>query len=182
MKTGVTYLLAGWLIVGSATRGEVGPGSGSNPETADEAVHVMMELYGENQRLKEQVVKLTEQVAGLEKKLAEAMMKIDGLRGGEVAEEAAPAVTTPDVSLANVAKLTVVEVNRRMGVAVVRGGARDGLKPGMRFSVVRGDDVIATIRLVDVRADISGGLIERTERDRYPENGDRLVLSSKQDG
>lgn len=182
MKTGVAYILAGWLIIASAARGETSPDSGSPSETADEAVHVMMELYGENQRLKEQVVRLTEQVATLERKLADAMMKMDGLRGEGATEKAAPADLTTDVSLADVAKLTVVEVNRRMGVAVVRGGARDGMKPGMRFSVVRGEDVIATLRLVDVRADISGGLIERTERDRYPESGDRLVLSSKQDG
>ena len=59
---------------------------------------------------------------------------------------------------------------------VFNAGARHGIKPGLRYSVVRDGQTVARVRTTDVREDISGAVIEQVEEDRYPEQGDRLIL------
>ncbi|HMP35442.1 MAG TPA: hypothetical protein PKC67_13970 [Kiritimatiellia bacterium] len=156
------------------------------PKPSDgETAEMLILLQQENQRLASQVTNLTRQVMLLELKLAESRVQLDlGIAGGgERTPVGSPkSMTVPPEVMSDPARLQVVEVNREMMVAVVSGGVRSGMKQGMRFSVVRGNDVLAVIRITDVRERIAGGLIEWNERMPFPEAGDRLVLRSTQDG
>jgi len=147
----------------------------------EESAEVVMNLHRENQNLKYQVDQLTAKVDLLQRELAATRLqldaeKIDGGRVEQIAEKAVSEMIPNDIS-----KLQVMEVNRKMRVAVVSGGLRAGMKVGMRFSVLRDNLVIAAVRLVEIRENFAGGLIENMEKDQFPEVGDRLILSNTQD-
>lgn len=144
---------------------------------------MLVMLQQENLRLAGLVSNLTRQVLSLELKLAEARATMDmGLAGEGSPARVVPVKSLPADVVGDPTRLQVVEVNREMMVAVVSGGVRSGMKSGMRFSVVRGNDVLAVIRISEVRDRIAGGLIEWNEKMPFPESGDRLVLRSTQDG
>ena len=148
--------------------------------TADvgEPVEMLITLHQENQELKSQVSNLVSQIMALELRLAEVRMESDvklvGQPGGTVRIDKSVVVDP--------SKVEILEVNREMLVAVVSGGMRSGMKNGMKFSVVRDGEVLAVVRLTDVRESIAGGLIEWNGKRAFPEVGDRLVLRSMQDG
>lgn len=138
---------------------------------------VVVDLFNENQLLKEQLGELSLEVESLRRQLAESMATKDVARF-----ESKRAVAGDRAGIAPVAPAVILEVNRDMKVAVVGGGSRAGMKSGMSFHVLRGEQMIGRLRLVDVRDEFAGGLIEEVEKSRFPEVGDRLVLSSSQDG
>ncbi len=72
--------------------------------------------------------------------------------------------------------LVVAEVNPALGLLITRRGWADGLRGGARYLVVREGRVIGRVRLVDVRPNVSGAVLEEETR-RAPEAGDRLVLA-----
>lgn len=148
--------------------------------TDDEAGRMVLELHGENQRLKAEVETLRTQLELLRRELAEARARMDADRVPRGANEAKATTVQSAVSYDDLARVRVLDVNRDMKVAVVSGGMRAGMKPGMRFSVIRNDEAIAEIRLVDVREVIAGGMVEAVNDERLPEAGDRLVLKESE--
>jgi len=157
-------------------------GAGDQQRLAeDESAQVVMDLHRENQDLRDQVVRLTEKVELLQRELASTRLQLDAEKndgGGvdQIAEKLVSEMTSNDIT-----KLQVMDVNRKMKVAVVSGGLRAGMKVGMKFSVLRDNLVIAVVRLVEVRENFAGGLIENVGKDQFPEVGDRLILSNTQD-
>lgn len=130
--------------------------------------------------LQAEVDRLQGIVDSLQRELAEARARMDLAGSGAAASDAR--VVERDVRPAALMNLRVVEVNRDMGVSVIDGGSQSGIRTGMSFHVLRDDRVIARLKIVDVRDRIAGGLIEGAEDDWFPEKGDRVVLSTKQDG
>lgn len=161
-------------------RDSAGPKSEDVGEDVN-AETMLVQLHEENQRLVGEVSNLTQKVIALELKLAEARVSADETAVERAVGNGAAAMPPGDVA-ADPGRLQVVEIDRQMQVAVVNGGARAGMKPGMLFSVVRKDEVIATIRLTEVRERIAGGLVEWNGKTAFPEAGDRLVLRTTQDG
>jgi hypothetical protein len=159
---------------------------GQPDDTArEEAVLVAEALAVENAILKEQLGSLRREVEALQVQLAEAMVHVD-LARMRVAEvpPAVAATRTMDagVMVDDLARVRILDVNRDQQVAVVSGGMRAGMKVGMRFHILREERIIAQLRLIDVRETVAGGLIERVEKNVFPESGDRLILSTRQDG
>ncbi len=151
------------------------------PVGEQEAAGMVVELFLENQILREQVMVLEQDLELAQRQLAEALARIDTARiSGSVAvvPQAAPVA---EVSVESLSRVRILDVNREMQVAVISGGARSGMKAGMVFHVLREDRAIGRLRLVDVRDTIAGGLVEQMEKGGFPEVGDRVVLSSKQD-
>jgi hypothetical protein len=66
----------------------------------------------------------------------------------------------------------VVDFDARLQLVVLDVGELQGVRIGMPFAVVRGGKVIAELRVVEVRRRISGGLVERMEKDLLPAAGD----------
>lgn len=168
-----------WLFILAALELDATAG-GQGEGAADESAQVVMDLYRENQELKEQVNRLVIQLDELQRQLAETRSQLDmaKLDGGSEQIAAKP---VPEMTYNDITRLRVMDVNRKMKVAVVSGGLRAGMKTGMKFSIMRDDKVIAAIRLVEVRENFAGGLVDVVDTDRFPEVGDRLILSVTQD-
>lgn len=149
----------------------------------EEAGLVAVALFAENRALKDRVDAQQREIESLQRELAGAMARLDVARL-KVADVDMPAPVTrgADVAVGDIARMRVLEVNRDQQVAVVSGGQQAGMKVGMRFFIFRDERMIGQLRLIDVRDTVAGGLIERVEKNVFPEAGDRLVLSSKQDG
>lgn len=54
----------------------------------------------------------------------------------------------------------VVSMKPDLGIAVIGVGSRDGVKPGMPFQIFREDKPIAKVLVTDVRATVSGAVVQ----------------------
>jgi len=59
-------------------------------------------------------------------------------------------------------------------------GTREGVKIGMPLRVKRGDDVVAKLRVVDVRERICGAVIQESGKEKI-KVGDRLEVDARPD-
>ena len=71
----------------------------------------------------------------------------------------------------------VLSFNSELKVAVLNLGEAQGVRLGMPFVVVRGDRIIAHVKVVEVRQKISGAVIERLEHGIVIQSGDRVRLT-----
>ncbi len=60
---------------------------------------------------------------------------------------------------------TVLDVNPELRVVVLNVGSGQDVRVGMPFLVLRGDRVIAEVRVVEVRRSVCAALIERVDKD-----------------
>ena len=103
----------------------------------------------------------------------------------EALRRAAPAAGGAETLPASAAEalsgdpIRVVEVNASLEMLVVDAGRARGMKPGMSFSVVHGREPVAEVRVVDVRAAVTGVVIEKVYAGKAPVVGDRLVARKK---
>jgi hypothetical protein len=67
---------------------------------------------------------------------------------------------------------TVLDVNPDLRLVVLNVGLLQGARIGMPLIVLRGDRVIAELKIVDVRQRVCGALIERTEKTVTLKTGD----------
>lgn len=76
---------------------------------------------------------------------------------------------------------TVVSVKEEWSLIVGNLGEKQGVKLGMPMRVLRGDKVIATLRVVDVRQKICGAVIQEmdSKKDKI-RVGDRLQVDARQ--
>jgi cell shape-determining protein MreC len=69
----------------------------------------------------------------------------------------------------------VISIKDELALVVANVGRKQGVKMGMPFQVIRGDEVIGLIRVVNVRDSISGAVIQSLESDKNKiKVGDRL--------
>ncbi len=75
----------------------------------------------------------------------------------------------------------VISIKEELSLVVANLGQKQGVKIGMPFQVIRGDQVIGTIRVVDARDKIAGAVIQNltSEKDRI-KVGDRLKVDASQ--
>jgi hypothetical protein len=74
----------------------------------------------------------------------------------------------------------IVSIKDDLNLVVANIGSRNGVKLGMPFDVVRGDKVIGSVRIVDVREKIAGALIQYLSDQERIKINDRLKVASKQ--
>lgn len=174
--------MLGWLVSGLMALSVLGAeprvaGTGEVAEIAArlEAAMAAPLLFEENEQLRLRVAQLDGQVTELTVLLAEARAAMDRLRASH---EQLPVLDgRAGEELAGDLGLVVREVNRELALVVIDAGETVGLRTGMSLAVVRGERVIARIRVVDVRKWISGARIESVLGvGEYPQQGDRLVL------
>jgi len=88
-----------------------------------------------------------------------------------VKEKAQVAAVTTDIAL----KGLVSEVDLKNSLAQISIGSADGVKAGMRFHVVRGDEFICDILIFDVEAETAVGVLELMEATQLqPRAGDNI--------
>lgn len=75
----------------------------------------------------------------------------------------------------------VISIKEELGLIVCNLGSKHGVKVGMPFQVLRGDDFIGTVRVVDVREKIAGAVIQNLKTDnKRIKQGDRLKVDAQQ--
>ena len=75
---------------------------------------------------------------------------------------------------------SVISVKEEWSFIVGNFGAREGVKIGMPLRVKRGDDVVAKLRVVDVRERICGAVIQESGKEKI-KVGDRLEVDARPD-
>ena len=138
-----------------------------------EADLVAPALAGELLVLREQNEQLQEKVNDLTVQLAEMQLHADQLQVLK-AKMAGPDAEAGQTGEAGA--LAVIEVSRELALVVLEGGRADGLKAGLMLAVLQGDEVVAKVRVVDVREEIAGARIVRVLGDGYPQPGNRVVI------
>ena len=73
--------------------------------------------------------------------------------------------------------VTVLDVNPDLRLVVLNVGLLEGARVGMPLVVLRGDRVVAELRIVEVRQRISGALIERVEKKVTLNAGDKARVT-----
>ena len=75
---------------------------------------------------------------------------------------------------------SVISVKEEWSFVVGNFGTREGVKIGMPLRVKRGDDVVAKLRVVDVRERICGAVIQESGKEKI-KVGDRLEVDARPD-
>jgi hypothetical protein len=75
---------------------------------------------------------------------------------------------------------SVISVKEEWSFVVGNFGAREGVKIGMPLRVKHGDDVVARLRVVDVRERICGAVIQESGKEKI-KVGDRLEVDARPD-
>jgi hypothetical protein len=75
---------------------------------------------------------------------------------------------------------TVIGLKEEWSFVVGSFGAREGVKIGMPLRVKRGDEVVARLRVVDVRERICGAIIQESGKEKI-KVGDRLEVDARPD-
>ena len=106
--------------------------------------------------------------------LESAFRKADNTLGGSSpnAVEAASVAATISDGMA-------ISVRDDLALVVMNLGSKQGVKIGMPFQVIRGDHIVGSVRVVDVRDKIAGAVVQdlTTEKDRI-KVGDRLKVAT----
>ncbi len=144
-------------------------------------VALVMMCAGAEKDAAEQVGALQRQVQSLSEALVAAKIENDFLKA-RMESRASEAVDTSGLRLDGSAILRdkaylILDVNKELGMVILNGGRRDGVKPGMMFDVINGDKTVTTVRVVDSRSAIAGAVIQNVGRE-LPKVQDRVVLAA----
>ena len=137
----------------------------------------------------------------LQQKLAEALEHKDRLQQlnaemqAKLAERDRPTVEEPvvvadagsqaelpeargsqDVDPRVLSDVRVSNVQPDLELAILDVGRVHGIRPGMSFRVVRDHEVVARVTVDDVRDEMTGATIQSTEKNLFPQVGDRAIL------
>jgi len=111
---------------------------------------------------------------------AQARMDVEAqLRGANALVAKAPNAALEDVQ-PNLLDGSVISVKEEWSFVVANLGEKHGVKIGMPLRVMRGEQKIATVRVVDVRQQICGAIIEEmgSEKEKI-KVGDRLQVDAR---
>ena len=152
----------------------------------DQAIHAQVRVVlrvsdGALERLRDQALRLSEAILHLLKTSpggdAQARMEVETqLRSANelIAQEQKPEET------ATLMDGSVISVKEEWSLVVGNLGEKQGVKMGMPLRVMRGDKLIATLRVVDVRQKICGAVIQEmgSEKEKI-RVGDRLQADAR---
>jgi len=150
------------------------------------AVSDMRAIAQEKKNLSEALMRLSDAAAVYAKSAtgapAESRLALEGeIRNankalGGSSSNAADATPVPST----ITDAMAISVKEDLSLIVINLGSKQGVKVGMPFRVVRGDNVIGNVQVVDVREKIAGAVIQRLSSEREPiKVGDRLVVDAR---
>jgi hypothetical protein len=147
-----------------------------------------------NLRLSEEKQKqLTESLSGLTESLmhylktggkeAGSRLALEGQmrRANELLGASPPGAVEAAAVSATLTDGMVISIKDELSLVVANVGQKQGVKVGMPFQVIRGDQLIGTVRVVDARDKIAGAVIQNltSEKERI-KVGDRLKVEASQ--
>lgn len=151
------------------------------------AVSDLKIIEDERKRLHESLARLYEgvlqfrKVAVAEDPQARASLEV-GMRTAArslnvPSSEAAPGAAVPSTLTDGM----VMSLKEDLNLVVANIGRRQGVRVGMPFQVLRGGELVGLVRVVDVREQISGAIIEDlSARNQTVKQGDRLKVAAQQ--
>lgn len=108
----------------------------------------------------------------LEAKMREASQLLGATPANAVDATASPATLTDGM---------VISLKDELALVVANIGAKHGVSVGMPFQVIRGEKLIGTVRMVDVRERIAGAVIQNLNSEKEKiQVGDRLKVAARQ--
>ncbi len=108
----------------------------------------------------------------LETQIRSASESLGQSRPGVV--EAAPVAATLTDGM-------IISIKDELSLVVTNIGSKQGVKVGMPFQVLRGDQLIGTVRVIDAREKIAGAVIQNLISERNTiKVGDRVKIASAQ--
>ena len=114
--------------------------------------------------------------AGRIRKLSEALAEAQALLDANEARRAQAVGAAAETRADPPGGRRIENENADRGRVMLDEGARQGVRDGLRLTVLRDLRRVARIRVVDVRERIAGAAVEETARGDYPQTGDRAVL------
>jgi hypothetical protein len=164
--------------------------SGSNTAKLEQrllaAVRDLRVMAEENKKLSEAIVQLSEAAALYARTSTNANTEASvALEAAKRNANAALGGNSPNAVEAQHVDATIsdaaaVSVADDLALVVMNIGAKQGVKIGMPFQVIRGDHIVGSVRVVDVREKIAGAIIQdlTTDKDRI-KVGDRLKVEAR---
>lgn len=102
-------------------------------------------------------------------------------QAAEAMGQGAPASIEAMAAAPTLTEGMVISIKDELALVVANIGAKHGVKVGMPFQVLRQDNLVATVRVVDVRDRIAGAVIQNLSSDRSKiQVGDRLKVDARQ--
>jgi hypothetical protein len=148
------------------------------------AVSDLQLLQKEREQYRDQSLRLSEAILHLLKTStggeAQARMEVETqLRS---LNELIAKAENPPAETATLMDGSVISVKDEWSLVVGNIGEKQGVKMGMPMRVVRGDKLIARLRVVDVRQRICGAVIQKMDSDKEKiKVGDRLQADARKD-
>jgi hypothetical protein len=128
----------------------------------------------------EDVVRLKRQVRYLGEALAKSNAEVDGLKakldGRSYSAADGSEAVAPNVAVTEKV-YRVLDVNKELGMVILDGGRRDGIRPGLQFAVIEKGQAVARVRIVDVRTAVAGAVVQEDSLG-FPRVLDRAVLAT----
>jgi uncharacterized coiled-coil protein SlyX len=148
------------------------------------AVSDLRIVQGEKDKLSDQLVRLSEAMLGYLKTAtsvdANARLAVEAeMRNANdlLGLPSSHASATPGNAPATLTDASVISIKEELALVVANVGSKQGVKVGMPFKVIRDDGEIALVRVVNVRDNISGAVIQSLESDKNKiKVGDRLQV------
>lgn len=149
------------------------------------AVRDLRVLKKQNEDATAQIVRLSEAVQMLIKTTdgidPQARMTVEAELRKTNEVLGAPSAAKVQSLEANLSDGMVVDLKEDLSLVVANIGTKHGVKVGMPFQVMRDGKLIGTVRIVDARDRISGGIIQNLESEKEPvKTGDRLRVDARQ--
>jgi len=128
----------------------------------------------------EDVVRLKRQVRYLGEALAKSNAEVDGLKakldGRSYSAADGSEAVAPNVAVTEKV-YRILDINKELGMVILDGGRRDGLRPGLQFAVIEKGQAVARVRVVDVRTAVAGAVVQEDSLG-FPRVLDRAVLAT----
>lgn len=90
-----------------------------------------------------------------------------------------PGVAEGRPAAAGLTEARVISIKEDLSLIVANVGSTHGVKVGMPFRVMRGEKAVGLVRVVDVRENIAGALIQSLSDKEQIKSGDRLVVDAQ---
>jgi hypothetical protein len=163
-----------------------GSSSGKLEQRLLAAVSDLKVVEDERKRLQEALIQLSEAVLRYEKATVsndpEARLSLEAgmRRAGQALGIAPPQSVEAAAVSSTLADGMVISYKKELALVVTNIGARHGVKVGMPFQVLRGKNLIGTIRMVDVREKIAGAVIQNLNSEKETiKVGDRVKVDAR---
>jgi hypothetical protein len=164
---------------------DVGGNSSKLEQRLLAAVRDLRVLAEEKKKLSEVLVQLSEATRLYQKQApatnAEAIATLESAfrRADAVLSGSSPNAVDALAVPATISDGMAISVVDELALVVMNIGAKQGVKIGMPFQVIRGDHIVGIVRVVDAREGIAGAIIQNlsSEKDRI-RVGDRLKIAA----